>query len=72
MGRYDFRDIDEDDELKKTRALRRLMCELNDGKRSGEEEGYLSSETVRYYFQKYNERTALQSFPDHPDEGRLS
>ena len=28
----------------------RLMCELNEGRRSGEEEGYTTSEEVRDYF----------------------
>ncbi len=30
--------------------LLRLMCELNEGRCSGEEEGYISSEDVRAYF----------------------
>lgn len=46
-GRYTIRDIAEDEEFEKTKAMLRLMCELNDGRRSGEEEGYLSSEEVR-------------------------
>ena len=40
----------EDDEFEKTKAMLRLMCELNEGRRSGEEEGYISSEDVRAYF----------------------
>lgn len=46
-GRYTIRDIAEDEEFEKTKAMLRLMCELNDGRRSGDEEGYLSSEDVR-------------------------
>lgn len=34
----------------KTKAMLHLMCELNDGRRSGEEEGYVSSENVRAHF----------------------
>ena len=46
-GRYTIRDIAEDNEFEKTKAMLRLMCELNEGRRSGDEEGYLSSEEVR-------------------------
>ena len=44
------RDIAEDEEFEKTKTMLRLMCELNEGRRSGEEEGYLSAEEVRAYF----------------------
>ncbi len=47
-GKYTIRDIAED-EFEKTKAMLRLMCELNDGRRSGEE-GYVSSDDVRAYF----------------------
>ena len=43
-GRYTIRDIAEDEEFEKTKAMLRLMCELNEGRRAGEEEGYVSSE----------------------------
>ena len=49
-GRYTIRDIEEDNDFEKTKAMLRLMCELNEGRRSGEEEGYISSEDVRAYF----------------------
>ena len=49
-GRYTIRDIAEDEEFEKTKAMLRLMCELNEGRQSGEEEGYVSSEEVRAYF----------------------
>ena len=49
-GRYAIRDISEDEEFEKTKAMLRLMCELNEGRQSGEEEGYLSSKDVRAYF----------------------
>lgn len=49
-GRYTIRDIKDDEEFEKTKAMLRLMCELNAGRRSGEEEGYISSDDVRAYF----------------------
>ncbi|MBQ4467849.1 MAG: prevent-host-death protein [Firmicutes bacterium] len=49
-GRYTIRDIAEDEEFEKAKAMLRLMCELNEGRRSGEEEGYMLSEEVRAYF----------------------
>ncbi|MCI6174833.1 MAG: prevent-host-death protein [Clostridiales bacterium] len=49
-GRYTIRDIAEDDEFEKTKAMLRLMCELNEGRRSGEEEGYMSQADVRAHF----------------------
>ena len=39
------------EEFEKTKAMLRLMCELSQGRRSGEEEGYVSAEDVRTYFQ---------------------
>ena len=49
-GRYTIRDIEEDEEFEKTKAMLRLMCELQEGRKSGEEEGYVSSADVRAYF----------------------
>ena len=49
-GKYTIRDISEDEEFEKTKAMLRLMCELNDGRRSGEEDGYISSDDVRAHF----------------------
>ena len=49
-GRYTIRDIAEDDEFEKTKAMLRLMCELNEGRRSGAEEGYMSQADVRAHF----------------------
>ena len=49
-GKYTIRDIAEDEEFEKTKAMLRLMCELNEGRHSGEEEGYTLSEEVRKYF----------------------
>ncbi len=50
-GKYTIRDIAEDDEFEKTKAMLRLICELNEGRESGEEEGYVSAADVRAYFQ---------------------
>jgi hypothetical protein len=49
-GRYTIRDIAEDDEFEKMKAMPRLICELNEGRRSGEEEEYVSAKDVRTYF----------------------
>jgi len=48
--RYAIRDISEDKEFERTKAMLQLMCELNEGRRSGEEEGYVPAEEVRTYF----------------------
>lgn len=50
-GRYTIRDIADDEEFEKTKAMLRLMCELNEGRRSGEEEGWVTEEDVRARFQ---------------------
>ena len=49
-GRYTIRDIADDEEFEKTKAMLRLMCELNEGRSSGEEEGWVSEEDVRAHF----------------------
>ena len=49
-GKYTIRDIADDEEFKKTKAMLRLMCALNEGRRSGEDEGYVPSDDVRAYF----------------------
>ncbi len=41
-----------------TRNMLRLMCELNEGRRSGEEEGYISSDEVRARFRVKSHDTA--------------
>ena len=48
--RYTIQDIADDEEFEKTKAMLRLMCELNEGRRSGEEEGWISEEDVRAHF----------------------
>lgn len=49
-GRYTIRDIAEDDEFERTKAMLRLMCELAAGKQSGEDKGYIAAEEVKAYF----------------------
>ena len=49
-GRFTIRDIADDEEFEKTKAMLRLMCELNTGARSGEEDGWVSEEDVRARF----------------------
>jgi hypothetical protein len=49
-GKYTIRDIEEDKEIDKTKAMLRLMCELNKGRRSGEEEGYVPAADARAHF----------------------
>ncbi len=56
-GCYTVMNIDEQEEQSEKaekydqmRAQLRLMCELNEGRRSGEEEGWISSEDVRDHF----------------------
>lgn len=49
-GKYTIRDISDDEEFENTKSMLRLMCELNEGRRSGEEEGYTSLADVRKHF----------------------
>ncbi|HAP21960.1 MAG TPA: prevent-host-death protein [Lachnospiraceae bacterium] len=49
-SKYTIRDMEEDEEFEKTKAICHLMRELNEGRRSGEEEGYVSSDDVKAYF----------------------
>ena len=49
-GRFTIRDIADDEEFEKAKAMLRLMCELNTGIRSGEEEGWVSEADVRAHF----------------------
>ena len=49
-ARYTIRDVADDKEFEKTKAMLRLMCELNTGIRTGEEEGWVSEADVRAHF----------------------
>ena len=46
-GRYTIRDIEDDEEFERTKAMLRLMMELYDGRQSGEKHGYIASAAVR-------------------------
>ena len=46
-GRDTIRDIAEDDEFERTKDMLSMMCELNEGRRSGEDEGYVPADDVR-------------------------
>lgn len=50
-GRYTIRDIADDAEFEKTKAMLRLLCELNDGKRTGEDEGFITADDIWAYFE---------------------
>lgn len=51
-GRYIIRDIADENEYERLKSLLLLMCELAEGKKSGEEQGYVSIEDVRAYINK--------------------
>ena len=42
----------EQEEYEKTKAALRLMCELEKGRKAGEEQGWLSSDDVREHFRR--------------------
>ena len=49
-GAYSIRDIRDEEKFQQAEAMIRLMCELNAGIRSGEEEGWISEEELRAHF----------------------
>lgn len=49
-GRYAIIDIAEYEDYEKNKAALKLMCELEKGRKSGEETGWLSDEDVRAHF----------------------
>ena len=51
-GCYAIIDISEQEEYEKAKAALRLMCELEKGKRSGEEKGWVTSDDVRKHFKE--------------------
>lgn len=53
-GRYTIRDIADDEEFEKAKAMLRLMCELNEGKRAGEDAGWVSEADARARFRDKN------------------
>lgn len=49
-GAYSIRDMKDEENFQKAEAMIRLMCELNAGIRSAEEEGWISEEDFRSHF----------------------
>ena len=49
-GKYAIRDIADEEAFQKAHAMLRLMCELNAGIKSGNEEGWVSAADVRARF----------------------
>ena len=49
-GCYAIVDITEQEEYEKNKAALRLMCELENGKKSGEENEWLSADDIRNHF----------------------
>lgn len=51
-GAYSIRDMKDEEHFQKADAMLRLMCELNAGIRSAEEEGWISEEEIRNHFRE--------------------
>lgn len=51
-GCYAIIDIAEQEEYEKTKAALRLMCELDKGRRSGDENGWIKADEVRSRFKE--------------------
>ena len=49
-GKYAIVDISEQEEYEKTKAALQLMCELEKGRLSAEEKGYIAADDVRAHF----------------------
>ena len=49
-GTYSIRDMKDEENFQKAEAMIQLMCELNAGIRSAEDEGWISDEDFRNYF----------------------
>ena len=56
-GAYSIRDINDEDNFQKSEAMIQLLCELNAGIRSAEDEGWISEKDFRAHFRnRMNER----------------
>ena len=51
-GAYSIRDMQDEEHFQKAEAMIQLLCELNAGLRSAEEEGWVSEEELREHFKK--------------------
>ncbi len=49
-GAYSIRDIKDEENFQKAEAMIQLLCELNAGIRSAEEEGWISEDDFRAHF----------------------
>lgn len=49
-GVYSIRNMEDEENFQKAEAMIQLMCELNAGIRSADEEGWISEEEVRDHF----------------------
>ena len=54
-GVYSIRDMQDEENFQKAEAMIQLLCELNAGIRSGEEQGWLSEENVMAHFRDRRE-----------------
>ena len=54
-GAYSIRDIQDEENFQKAEAMIHLLCEINAGIRSGEEEGWISEEDFRAHFENRRE-----------------
>ena len=58
-GRYSIHSIEDDEEFEKTKAMLKLMTEVNRGFHSGEQEGWLSEKDLdRHFAQKRRQKKA--------------
>lgn len=51
-GRYAIVDISEQEDYEKAKASLRLMCELEKGRHSGEDNGWLDADEIRRHFKE--------------------
>ncbi len=51
-GAYSIRDIEDEENFQKAEAMIQLLCELNAGIRSAEEEGWISEDDFRSHFRR--------------------
>ena len=54
-GAYSIRDMKDEENFQKAEAMIKLMCELNAGIRSAEEEGWISEEAFNEHFRAKRE-----------------
>ena len=55
-GVYSIRDMEDEERFQKAEAMIQLLCELNAGICSAEEEGWISEEDFRAHFRNRGER----------------